>query len=199
MKSIAVVLQAAGALLAVVPGVAMFLTGAFAPPSLGQVFGAVATVSATLLVLALFLKKHRIASMREKRVRRRLLLYLGMGVTSLVLFAYFRQLCVQPYELIFQNDPTRPRPVSELTHRDTVYMPLILTGKLKQYVREAGGRSSAVDEQGPAKIDAVVRETPGLLLLTTVMLLALYVAANLSVVAAILLLGIRASAQPTDG
>jgi hypothetical protein len=173
------------------------MTGAFAPPEHGSAFGAVTAVVGTLTVLMFLLYKKRVTGLSSKHANRVILGSIAVGATSLLLYAFARHLCVQPYELIRRPDPAHPQTVESLTDRDTVYLPLFLTGELKEYVDQAGGsRWRAVDDNGPTEIRAAISNSSWLLVLTTALLLLLYTAMNLSVVVAFMVAGIRSAVRP---
>jgi hypothetical protein len=192
LDQIATRIKAVGLLLAVVPGTAVFFTGVLAPPGLNMRFGVIMTIISTLTVMLFLLYQKRLARTSRKRVVHSVLWLALTGLIAALGFAYLHQLCIHE-RVVYMPRDNQQQTIEDLTIRDTVYIPMILGGSLKEWAKEHG-RGTMIDRTPPEVVREKVKETPFLMSLTSAVFLLLYLTMNLAVVSAFMITGFRVTA-----
>jgi hypothetical protein len=178
-KALGTAVGSAAAVLAVLPGVAIFYDGVYAPPGYEKIFGAIITVVSTLALLLMTLYRRIIVDLEPKRVVQVTLGLCAIGLVALTAFSYARARAICPgpdnsevYVLIF-----RPATVSAAGEQ------------------EDGVCRAVLAAPSPDPIMMEVRDSPGLVILSNAVFLFLYVIMNVATVAALSIAGWRVAAD----
>lgn len=162
MKSL---MLAASSCFAVVPGLAVLVTGIGTPPGKTVLFSGMVEVSGVLAILILYVYRKTLAAMAKKRVTRASVIAAIASVFALIAYLWMHDLtCV-----------TASAP--DWKTFGPVYFPLVLSGELEEEVVNAGSRQAFIDKWGPRQAETVVARmstTSWIQPLTTGILLIVY-------------------------
>jgi hypothetical protein len=187
LKGLTVTFQAAAALFATVPGISTIAGGIAAPPGRDKLFGGFMLAFGVLTLLGLAMFQERIRRLEPRRAARLVLFGALLSIVGLVGYTVLMNLCVV-------QDEDERSPGRVIT--DTVYMPIVPTGRLAGMIHEAGGRHAAVRRYlAPAVRDEVVNQ-PVAMAVTDGVLLIAYQTITTALVFAFGIAGWRA---PSDG
>lgn len=171
----------AGALVALLPGVGILVTGFGAPPGYEKVCGGLVEAFGALTLLAVFLNQGKLRQSRRAVVTRAAIALGGASLALFIGYAMLHDLCVV-----------------KVPQRTPVYFPLVPCAELQGEIEKAGSRSAFVEAWGSKEADDVVRRCPESRRIATTAILLLWYAA--SFVTLTLAFGLTAAAtrRPPD-
>lgn len=173
-KALGVAVGSAAAALAILPGIAVFRDGLYAPPGYEKIFGSVITVITTIALL-LTLYHRNIENAPRKRIVRVTLMLCAGGLLALTGFAY-----------------ARARAICEDRNGSEVYVLIFRPARLTSAAEEHYGMCRAVLAGTNANaIMNEVRDSPGLVIASNAVFLLLYITMNVAAVAALSIAGWR--------
>jgi hypothetical protein len=169
-------LKAAGATVALLPGVAAILGGIDTPPGTSKWFGGVAAALGTLTVLCVWSLTSRIRLLSSRSLLRTVLAATATGIAAIVGYVACIGWCV------YSED------------RQVVYYPIVATGNVAAMIEQAGGRLGAIHRYGAWAVIDAISEHRVALALTSGLLVILYGTISIAFSAALLVPAVRLEA-----